>query len=447
MSVTRLPAPRARRPLAARAAGLVALVFAAIAAIGVLGVAGARAGVSPEDQLFLAADAYYTGDFTKAIQAFGDVLALEPDNAYALSRLGASLAAAGGPGADAAALAKFDAVLAKIPGHLFARTWKGLVLLRAGDPARAEAECAQALRLDPDYPPAAFVLGLARLAAGDKANALAQFARLAGRDHAEAEIHAATARVFARLGLLHAANQEWERALALRPSDPAWASALGALLARRGQDGLALTAFEQVLAEAPADARARTDLAAALAEQAWKAAGAGRPAEALALCRRALRADAGQAGCLYLARRGGVPDRPGEARETAPAALPQPEKPQSAQPAQPAQPAKTARTPAAKPAAEFQTAQSVQSAQSAQPAQPGASSAPALPGDGEATVGGALAKLRAGPGADEKVVRVLPPGLRLKILGRQGDWIEALTPGGSRGFVRADLINPAPPGQ
>ncbi|MBF0482709.1 MAG: hypothetical protein HQK82_13715 [Desulfovibrionaceae bacterium] len=152
MSVARLFAPRA---VAVFAAALMALAFATTATTGMTGVNGvngvngengARAGIAPEDQLFLAADAYYTGDFKKAIQAFGDVLVLDPDNVYALSRLGASLAAAGGPGADKAALEKFDAALAKAPNHLFARTWKGLVLLRAGDPAAALAECVQALR-------------------------------------------------------------------------------------------------------------------------------------------------------------------------------------------------------------------------------------------------------------------------------------------------------------
>ena len=361
MSVTRLFTTRVRvtRFPAVLLAALLVLVFAET---------GARAGVSQEDQLFLAADAYYTGDFKKAIQAFGDVLASDPDNLYALSRLGASLAAAGGPGADPAAMEKFDAVLAKAPGHLFSRTWKGLVLLRAGDSALAEAECGQALRLDPDYPPARFVLGLARLEAGNKAGALEQFARLAGHDHAEAEIHAATARAFVRLGLLAAANLEWERALALRPSDPAWASALGALLARQGKDSLAVTAFEQVLAMGPTEAssaaRARTYLATALAEQAWKAAGEGRARDALALCRSVLRADPGQAGCLYLARRGGVPAKPMDKSETtqaAPLTPPQPPKPQSPQSTrmtQPAQPAQTGRTQPAKPEAGSEPAQS-----------------------------------------------------------------------------------------
>jgi hypothetical protein len=45
------------------------------------------------------------------------------------------------------------------------------------------------------------------------------------------------------------------------------------------------------------------------------------------------------------------------------------------------------------------------------------------------------------------VVRVLRLGLRLKIVDRRDDWVEELTAGGSRGFVRADLINSALPGQ
>ncbi|MBF0482710.1 MAG: SH3 domain-containing protein [Desulfovibrionaceae bacterium] len=201
--------------------------------------------------------------------------------------------------------------------------------------------------------------------------------------------------------------------MALRPSDPAWASGLGALLARRGKDALAVTAFEQVAAMSPGDTLAKTSLAAVLAAQAWKAAAQGRAGDAVALCRGALRADPGQAGCLYLARRGGAPVKPEGRRDSAPAGFtstaPEPSQPNEPQPAKPAQ-----------------------------SGQPGAT---------QAVVSGSLAKLRAGPGADQAVVRVLPPGQRLTVVGRQGDWIEALTPGGSRGFVRADLIRAAEPGQ
>jgi tetratricopeptide (TPR) repeat protein len=400
------------------------LVFALALVAGLLAAPRAGQCVSQDDRLFLAADAYYLGDFPKAAQAFGDVLESDPDNLYALSRLGASLAVLG---RDTEALAAFEAVLAKRPDHLFARTFKGATLLRAGDAALAEAALSDVLRLAPDYPQALLLLTLARLAAGDKASALTHLAALARRDHPEAEVHAAAAALFAGLGLLDAAKLEWERALALNPNEPVWMTALGSLLARQGREKLAVTAFEQVLAmggamvsaDAAAGGRARTYLAAAFAGLAWQAGLEGRDQDALGLCRMALRADPGQAGCLYLARAGGSPVK------------------------------------AAKDAAERDAAQRQQAAAQAADKQ-GIASTPQAPqagqagqndpaGQGGKLSAASLAKLRSGPGAEHEVVMKIKPGTVLSVLSRQGDWTEVATPSGRRGFVRADLLTAATP--
>jgi tetratricopeptide (TPR) repeat protein len=265
------------------ATGLV-LVAAGLAAAGGLFAA------SLEDELFFAADAYYRGLDARAVGAFKDVLAREPDNDYALARLGVLLAEKGD--LDAAA-ATFEKALAVAPDNLFALKWLGIVALRRGNPDEAGRRFQAMHDEDPGNAQATAWQGVALMLADDPAAAVKRFAAASAADAEDPGLHYLLALAYQALDLPENARLELETTLELRPTDVPALTRLGILFYRQGQRDLAEAAWRQAMAVAPGAVEARFCLSRSLSDAALAAQAENNPAKADRLWRLALEADPG----------------------------------------------------------------------------------------------------------------------------------------------------------
>lgn len=247
---------------------------------------------SLEDQLFLAADAYYRGLDSRAEGAFRDVLEREPDNAYALARLGVLLAEKGDLDGAETSLRK---ALDVSPDNLFALKWLGIAALRRGQPDEAARRFQAMLGADPGNAQATAWQGILRLVANDPAGTVRLFAAASAADEWDPGLHYLLALAYQALDMPENARLELEITLELRPTDVPALTRLGILFFRTGQRELAESSWRQALAVDPQAMEARFCLSRSLADTALAAQAAGNPAKADRLWRLALEADPGNA--------------------------------------------------------------------------------------------------------------------------------------------------------
>ncbi len=121
------------------------------------------------------------------LAVYGKAQSLDPVNPAIPMYVGGVHAAAG---ADALALASFEAALALKPDYLPALFKLGVLHYQAGRFTKAQEVLVRAVAVSPDYANALYFLGLAYDAIGDRANALVQFERVAQLNPENAEIKA-----------------------------------------------------------------------------------------------------------------------------------------------------------------------------------------------------------------------------------------------------------------
>jgi len=185
----------------------------------------------------------------------------------------------------AAAIAHFEAALARSPELADAHNGLGLAQEALGRIDLAEQHFARAIELDPANGAAHNDLGVLYLGRGELARSEAEFeAALAGRgDHTSARINLAL--VHARAGDRATAIAELEQVLAARPGHAGACFNLGMLLVDAGDDARALPYLERAVDARPDYAIARFRLGIALVRL-------GRAGDAETELRRALELDA-----------------------------------------------------------------------------------------------------------------------------------------------------------
>jgi len=120
-------------------------------------------------------------DLNAAIDYYGQVLALSPNNPAARNNRGLAYLRRGGPGDAASAVTDLTAVIAALPEDGTVYTNRAAAYLQLGGAenlARAVADCDLAITLASDAPEAAFNCGLAHVRQANRAAWQADFARL-----------------------------------------------------------------------------------------------------------------------------------------------------------------------------------------------------------------------------------------------------------------------------
>ena len=290
----------------------------------VLGAAGPAFPVGVSDTLFIGREALLRGRFEQAAQAFADVLAVDPQNPYARTRLAL---AQGAMGRSDAAVAGLEKALAAREDDLFALWTLGCLELLAGKPEAASGRFSTMVRADPGNVRGQVGLGLAAIQAGRSAEGLGLLGRFQEGDSDDPLAHFLVGLAYWLLDAPANARLELEATLEYEPRNAPALELLGLVYRRQGQAGLARSAWEQALAVDADRPVARFYLSRLAEDEALAARLADRPEEARKAYERALAIDAGNEAA---AKALGAPVRPGAvlppvAPATAgPAAAPEP---------------------------------------------------------------------------------------------------------------------------
>jgi Tfp pilus assembly protein PilF len=244
------------------------------------------------DRLFLGTEALLRGRYELAAQTFAAILAADPENPYARTRL--ALALAGG-GDSRAARAELEKALAARADDLFALWSLGCLDLLAGQPVAAKARFAAMGQADPGNLRGRLGLALCALQAGATAEGLAGLAQVQQAESADALVRVLCGLVYWSLDAPANARLELEAALELEPRNTAALELLGLVYRRQGKADLAASAWGQALGVDPGAAGARFFLSRLAEDEGLAAALADRPAEAKRAYERALSIDPGNA--------------------------------------------------------------------------------------------------------------------------------------------------------
>jgi protein O-mannosyl-transferase len=172
----------------------------------------------------------------------------------------------------------------KAPGNPRAHNDLAEAFLAGGEPAKAAAEFAAAVRVDPDYAPAQYNLGVTLLDSGRPQEAIPHLEKALSAPRHQAELHLYLGEALERTGQRAAAVDQFREALRLAPGKAETAFGLGNNLAAQGRYAEAVAAFRLAVAWAPDQVRIRNNLANALMFS-------GRMEEAIAEYREALKID------------------------------------------------------------------------------------------------------------------------------------------------------------
>ena len=244
------------------------------------------------DRQFLGTEALMRGRYELAAQTFAAILAADPDNPYARTRL--ALAQVGG-GDTRSARAELEKALAARADDLFALWSLGSLDLLAGQPEAAMTRFAAMGQADPGNLRGRLGLALCALQAGRTAEGLAGLAQVQQAESADALVRVLCGLVYWNLDAPANARLELEAALELEPRNIAALELLGLVYRRQGKADLAASAWGQALGLDPGAAGARFFLSRLAEDEGLAATLADRPAEAKRAYERALSIDPGNA--------------------------------------------------------------------------------------------------------------------------------------------------------
>jgi tetratricopeptide (TPR) repeat protein len=152
----------------------------------------------------------------------------------------------------------------RMPGNPRAHNNLAEAYRAAGDAARAGAEFAAAVAVDPDYAPAQYNLGVTLLDAGHPAEAIPHLEKALPAPRHQAELRLFLGEALEATGRNAEAAERYGESLRLAPGSVEAAFGLGNNLAAGGRYGEAIAAFRQAVLAAPDQARIRNNLANAL---------------------------------------------------------------------------------------------------------------------------------------------------------------------------------------
>ncbi len=253
-------------------------------------------GVWAEDAASLALQGATLQEQGKPLQAeqiLRQCLELDPDNIFAMNRLGLSLLR---QGRFEAARVWFSRAASRDAGDTFSRIWLGALDMQEQDEDAARTHFAEVLELAPDNADAHYFLGVLAAGSGQagQAGQAVQHFKQAGRSGAaDPALQCRLARAYMKLDMADAARNAYEQALAQAPQHGPALLGLGWLLYNQGQSTQAMEVWRQALRLPDAAGQARESLALAANKLALDACAGGDAPQARTLWQQALDVDPG----------------------------------------------------------------------------------------------------------------------------------------------------------
>jgi choline-sulfatase len=202
--------------------------------------------------------------FDEALTSLHEVLADDPDNAFAQLVLGSAYM---GMGQYARAIGQFRKYVTLVPTSSYAHQWMAICYVRLGDKDNALREAAAALAIDPKATDARILRGGVLASRGDFDQALTELRTAAETDPGKLIIRVDLAKVLVESGKPEEGRREYEQVLAKDARFTPALLGLGALDASAGQHERAVALFRRALEVEPANAETRFNLARALEVQ------------------------------------------------------------------------------------------------------------------------------------------------------------------------------------
>jgi predicted O-linked N-acetylglucosamine transferase (SPINDLY family) len=206
---------------------------------------------------------YDAGDIEDVFALCRQVLAAQPENAFALELMGVA-STRRGQLPDAIDLLERAAALRPRDTNLLANL--GAVYRMAGKADEAEAQFRRALSLRPDAISARFNLANLLWVSGRANEALSEYASVLERDPAHAGALNNMAAILKAKGRYAQAEMTYRQLVAVAPRDSAAHSNYGALLMEMGQTAAAISLYRAAISLAPDAVQPRNNLGVALLE-------------------------------------------------------------------------------------------------------------------------------------------------------------------------------------
>ena len=213
--------------------------------------------------------------FEEALTSLHEVLADDPENAFAQLVLGSAYM---GMEQYKPAIVQFRKYVSLVPTSSYAHQWMAICYVRLGDKDNALREAAAALAIDPRATDARILRGGVLASRGQYDEALVELRTAAETDPGKLVIRVDLAKVLVEAGKTEEGRREYEGALAKDPRFTPALTGLGALEASVGQFDRAVVLFRRAL-DVDSNPETRFNLARALEAQ-------GQRDEALAEYRR-----------------------------------------------------------------------------------------------------------------------------------------------------------------
>lgn len=202
--------------------------------------------------------------YAEALPILREVLAEEPNNAFATLVLGSAQMAQQD---YASAIRSFRRYLELVPPSAYAHQWLAICHLRRGEQDAALREAEAALAIDPRFSDVRVLKAGVLASRGRHAEAVAELRLAIDADPAKPVLRLDLAKVLAEAGRRDEAAEEYRLLLEQRPDDPDALVGLGVLEAARGRLAEAESRLRRALEVAPGQAAARYDLARVLEQQ------------------------------------------------------------------------------------------------------------------------------------------------------------------------------------
>jgi len=252
------------------------------------------------DLLFEGADLDYRGEVEKATVRFEQALVMDPNNEYALTKLGILYFK---QKRIQKSMTAFNKAIEVDSRNVEAQIWIGILHMKNEQLEKAYQAFDEVIRIDPNNAAAYYYLGTLYNFRRNRIKAIELLKKSSDADSMEPDTHYRLAQAFDLADMVHNALLEYERTLDLNPRHTKALNAKGWIHYNQGEVEKAIELWKKSLSEDAIDRDAALNLAKAYNALAKRALDAGRKDVARTYWEHTLEVDEGNKAAKYYLNR------------------------------------------------------------------------------------------------------------------------------------------------